>query len=79
MAVLVAVATAVMVAMYPVDTRLDCCAHQSSNSRPQSHEIEWGLVLGLVVVAAIGKEVVSSRSCFVVMGVIQKVFYHQKR
>lgn len=79
MLVLVPLATAVMVVMDPADTRLDCRACQSSDSRFQSHELEWGLVLGLVVVVAIGKEVFLGCSCCVVMGVIQKGLYHQKR
>ena len=78
MAVLVVDATMVIVVMDPVDPRLDCCTCRSSHCRSQSHEMERGLVVGLVVVVAI-KDVIVGWSCHVVMGVIQKGFYLQKR
>ena len=76
---LVVVTTAVMVVMEQVDSRLDCCARRSSHCRSQSHDPEHGLVVGSVVVVAIGEEVIVGCSCCVVMGVIQKGFYHPKR
>ena len=79
MAVLVVVTTAVMAVMDQVDPRLDCCARRSSHCRVQSHEPERGLVVGSVVVVAIGEEVIVGCSCRVVMGVIQKGLYQQKR
>ena len=42
-------------------------------------ESERGLVVGSVVVEAIGREVVVGCSCRVVMGVIRKGFFNQKR
>ena len=61
MAVLVVVATAVMVLINPVDPCLDCCGCRSYHCRLQSHEMDRGLVVRFVVrlvVVAIGEEVI---------------------